>query len=84
MNGLRRAILVLAVVVPVCVGMLAGAWRLHEARPGSIVLLHVEIASRAEGRAASPRIISGLRARGLELVTVSDLIERGTSGGPAP
>ena len=70
MNGLRRAILVLAVVVPVCVGMLAGAWRLHEARPGSIVLLHVEIASRA-GPGGITADHQRPASEGLELVTVS-------------
>jgi peptidoglycan-N-acetylglucosamine deacetylase len=44
--------------------------------PGSIILLHVELASRVEERNALPRIIEGVQAMGYELVTVSDLMTR--------
>jgi peptidoglycan/xylan/chitin deacetylase (PgdA/CDA1 family) len=47
---------------------------LENARPGSIILLHVEIPSRVEGRAALPLIISGLKQRGYRFVTVSELL----------
>jgi peptidoglycan-N-acetylglucosamine deacetylase len=43
---------------------------------GSIILLHVELASRTEERAALPRIIEGIRALGYEFVTVSELMTR--------
>lgn len=52
---------------------------LQEARPGSIILLHVDLASRREERAALPEIISGLRAKGFQFVTLSELIARGAS-----
>jgi peptidoglycan-N-acetylglucosamine deacetylase len=44
--------------------------------PGSIILLHVELGSRTEERAALPGIIEGVRAMGYEFVTVSDMINR--------
>jgi peptidoglycan-N-acetylglucosamine deacetylase len=43
-------------------------------RPGAIILLHVEIGSRVEERAALPLIISELRQRGYGFVTVSELM----------
>jgi peptidoglycan-N-acetylglucosamine deacetylase len=49
---------------------------LENVGPGSIILLHVELASRVEQRAALPRIIEGLQARGYEFVTVSELMTR--------
>ena len=46
------------------------------ARPGSIILLHPFCAEEcATDRAALPQIIDGLRARGLEPVTVAKLLE---------
>ena len=46
------------------------------ARPGSIILLHPFCAAEcAADRAALPLIIDGLRARGLEPVTVAELLE---------
>ena len=46
------------------------------ARPGSIILLHPFCADEcAADRAALPQIIDGLRARGLEPVTVAELLE---------
>ena len=49
---------------------------LAEVRPGSIVLLHMMGASRAESLRAVPAIVEGLHARGYRLVTVSDLMAR--------
>lgn len=48
---------------------------LENARPGSIILLHVMMESRAVSRAALPNIIQGLRERGYRFVTVSELLE---------
>ncbi len=45
-------------------------------RPGSIILLHVEIPRRASGRAALPILVGALRAAGYEFVTVSELLRR--------
>ena len=46
------------------------------ARPGSIILLHPFCADECTtDRAALPQIIDGLRARGLEPVTVAELLE---------
>lgn len=52
------------------------AYVLENVRPGSIILLHVEMGSRREERAALPRIIEGVTALGYEFVTVSELITR--------
>jgi peptidoglycan/xylan/chitin deacetylase (PgdA/CDA1 family) len=49
---------------------------LENVSPGSIILLHVELPSRVEERAALPRIIEGLQKRGYEFVTVSQLMTR--------
>ena len=46
-------------------------------RPGSIILLHVEIPSRTAGREALPRIIGILHSAGYRFVTLSDLMRRG-------
>jgi peptidoglycan/xylan/chitin deacetylase (PgdA/CDA1 family) len=46
----------------------------ENARPGSIILLHVEISSRVEERAALPLIIQALKRQGYRFVTVSELI----------
>ena len=43
-------------------------------RPGSIVLLHPWYRGRERTRAAVPRIVSILKARGYELVTVDELL----------
>ncbi|HEX8152236.1 MAG TPA: polysaccharide deacetylase family protein [Thermoanaerobaculia bacterium] len=48
-----------------------------KARPGSIILLHPMYAGNRESRAAIAPIIDGLRARGFELVTVSELLKIG-------
>ena len=42
-------------------------------QPGSIILLHVEIPARAEGRASLPLMIRDLKERGYRFVTVSEL-----------
>lgn len=47
-------------------------------RPGSIILLHVETPGRGPARAALPPLIGALRAAGYELVTVSELLRRGS------
>ena len=48
---------------------------IENARNGSIVLMHVMYGSRRLSREALPKIIDGLRARGFEFVTVSQLID---------
>jgi peptidoglycan-N-acetylglucosamine deacetylase len=50
---------------------------LENVRPGSIILLHVELASRRAEREALVPILTALRERGYEFVTVSELIARG-------
>ena len=45
-------------------------------RPGSIILLHTETASRAPARAALPTLIGALRAAGYRFVTISELMRR--------
>ena len=46
-------------------------------RPGSIILLHVEVPSRSAGREALPYIIGTLHTSGYRFVTVSELLHRG-------
>ncbi|MBO0678808.1 polysaccharide deacetylase family protein [Mycolicibacterium sp. S2-37] len=46
-------------------------------RPGSIILLHVMFDGRDASRAAVSSIINGLRDRGYDFLTVSDLLRRG-------
>ena len=46
-----------------------------QARPGSIILLHVMYDSRSTTLQAVPEIIRGLKARGFALVTVNQLLE---------
>lgn len=50
--------------------------------PGSIILLHVEIPSRVEGRKALPLLIRELKHRGYRFATVSEL--RDHSGNRTP
>lgn len=52
---------------------------LENARPGSIVLMHVMYDSREPSRRALPRILDGLAAQGYRFVTVSEL--RQSAGG---
>ena len=47
---------------------------LENTRNGSIILLHVMYRSRAASREALPKVIEGLRQRGFEFVTVSQLL----------
>lgn len=56
---------------------------LESAEPGAIILLHVEMPSRRAERSALPLMIQGLRDRGYELVTVSELIARGEADADA-
>ncbi|QCI97688.1 polysaccharide deacetylase family protein [Agrobacterium larrymoorei] len=49
---------------------------IENARNGSIILLHVMYRSREASRQALPKVIDGLKARGFQFVTVSDLISR--------
>lgn len=55
-------------------------WVLREARPGSIVVMHINH-PRFPTAEALPDIVAGLRARGFELVTVGELLR--SSGPPA-
>ncbi|WP_284759294.1 polysaccharide deacetylase family protein [Agrobacterium sp. fls2-241-TYG-188a] len=48
---------------------------IDHAKSGSIILLHVMYRSRDVSRQALPLIIDGLRQKGLELVTVSQLLQ---------
>jgi peptidoglycan/xylan/chitin deacetylase (PgdA/CDA1 family) len=50
---------------------------LAAARPGSIVVLHDNVESRGQSLQALPAIIEGLQARGLRLVTISELLGDG-------
>ena len=47
---------------------------LEHVQPGSIILLHVDIPARREGRAALQAIIPALQARGFRFVTLSELM----------
>jgi peptidoglycan/xylan/chitin deacetylase (PgdA/CDA1 family) len=47
---------------------------MERVRPGSIILLHVEIPSRTQNRLALPEMISQLKARGYRFVTLSELM----------
>lgn len=49
---------------------------LERARAGSIILLHPWTESRGATRAAIGGIVDGLKAKGLRLVTVSELLQR--------
>lgn len=49
---------------------------LEHVSPGSIILLHAEIPSRAENRRALRLLLPELRSRGYRLVTLSDLRRR--------
>lgn len=51
---------------------------LDNARSGSIIILHVMYRSRDVSRQALPQIIDGLRQRGFEFVTVSQLLQNGS------
>lgn len=57
---------------------------LAEARPGSIILLHVMAPRRTPSREALPGIIQGLREQGYRFVTVSELLDSESSPGASP
>jgi peptidoglycan-N-acetylglucosamine deacetylase len=46
----------------------------REARPGSIILMHVMYRANRIAREALPLVLRGLRARGFRVVTVSELL----------
>jgi peptidoglycan/xylan/chitin deacetylase (PgdA/CDA1 family) len=46
----------------------------REARPGSIILMHVMYPSDRIAREALPQVLQGLKARGLRVVTVGELL----------
>lgn len=48
---------------------------IKNAKSGSIILLHVMYRSREASRQALPKIIDGLRSRGFQFVTVSELMK---------
>ena len=49
---------------------------LRQARPGSIILMHVMYRSNRVAREALPLVLQGLHARGLRVVTVGELLRR--------
>ena len=53
------------------------AYVINNAKPGSIVLLHVMYQSRQASREALPVIIEGLKQKGYRFVTVSELLASG-------
>jgi peptidoglycan/xylan/chitin deacetylase (PgdA/CDA1 family) len=54
---------------------------LDEARPGSIILLHVMAEGRAESRRALPGVVRGLEERGYSFVTVCELLTYKSTNG---
>lgn len=46
-----------------------------QARPGSIILIHAMYPSNDVARAALPKIVYGLRAKGMKVVSVRELLE---------
>ena len=56
-------------------------WVLREARPGSIIVMHVNH-RRFHTWEALPQIVDGLRARGFELVKVSELLRLPQASAP--
>lgn len=52
----------------------------REARPGSIILMHVMYARNRIARDALPLVIRGLQARGLRMVTVGELLRHRRQG----
>ncbi|WP_323846840.1 polysaccharide deacetylase family protein [Microbulbifer magnicolonia] len=49
-------------------------YAISNAKPGSVILMHVMFKSRRNSMAAVPKIISGLKEKGYEFVTVSRLL----------
>jgi peptidoglycan/xylan/chitin deacetylase (PgdA/CDA1 family) len=52
----------------------------RRARPGSIILMHLMYSGNDTARAALPLILAGLEARGLKVVTVSELLAHARTG----
>jgi peptidoglycan/xylan/chitin deacetylase (PgdA/CDA1 family) len=50
---------------------------LAQVKPGSILLIHPMFTANEQGRQALPLVLSGLKARGFEIVTVGELLARG-------
>ena len=48
----------------------------REAKPGSILLMHLMYRANATAREALPLVIKGLKARGFEVVGVEELLRR--------
>jgi peptidoglycan/xylan/chitin deacetylase (PgdA/CDA1 family) len=48
----------------------------HEARPGSIILMHIMYSANRTAREALPLVVRGLQARGLRIVTVGELLRQ--------
>ncbi len=59
------------------------AYTVQQAKPGSIILLHVMYPNRAQTLAAVPAMIRGLKQRGFRFVTVSELMTLAASAQPA-
>ncbi|MDR6982236.1 peptidoglycan/xylan/chitin deacetylase (PgdA/CDA1 family) [Rheinheimera pacifica] len=59
------------------------AYVINNAKPGSIVLLHVMYQSRQASREALPQIIQGLKQKGYRFVTVDELLAAGSKAKPA-
>ncbi|MBA3489739.1 MAG: polysaccharide deacetylase family protein [Longispora sp.] len=53
---------------------------LSQTRPGSIVIMHCTDVTAPVTDRALPRIITGLRARGLQFVTLSELLQENPDG----
>jgi peptidoglycan/xylan/chitin deacetylase (PgdA/CDA1 family) len=47
----------------------------RQARPGSIVLMHIMFSANGTARAALPMVLRGLQARGFNVVTVGELLK---------
>ena len=52
----------------------------RRARPGSIILMHLMYSGNDTARAALPLVLAGLEARGLKVVTVSELLAHARPG----
>jgi peptidoglycan/xylan/chitin deacetylase (PgdA/CDA1 family) len=50
---------------------------LAQVKPGSILLIHPMFTANEQGRQALPLVLTGLKARGFEIVTVGELLARG-------
>lgn len=47
----------------------------EDARPGSIILMHIMYSSNQTAREALPFVLQGLQAKGLQVVSVGRLLE---------